>query len=151
MTRLAAALVGVVFGFTLAWSGMSDPDVIRAGLLFEDLYLFWFFFAAMATAFVGVQLLRRLRLRSLLTRERITPETLRPERRHVFGSVLFGLGWAISAACPGPIAAQLGQGVFWSAATIAGVVIGLKLYAARARARSTAEAGTRPASVPSSV
>jgi hypothetical protein len=40
VTRLAAALVGVVFGFTLAWSGMSDPDVIRAGLLFEDLYLF---------------------------------------------------------------------------------------------------------------
>jgi len=148
VTRAAAALVGVVFGFTLAWSGMSNPDVIRAGLLFEDLYLFWFFFAAMATAFVGVQLLRRANVRALLTRERIRPETLRPERRHVFGSVLFGLGWAIAAACPGPVAAQLGQGIFWSLATIAGIVIGLKLHAARAR--TTAEAGTRPASVASS-
>jgi len=147
--RLAAALVGVVFGFTLAWSGMSNPDVIRGGLLFEDLYLFWFFFAAMATAFVGVQLLRRANVRALLTRERIRPERLRPERRHVFGSVLFGLGWAISAACPGPVAAQLGQGIFWSLATIAGIVVGLKLYAARARAGSATEAGTRPASVTS--
>lgn len=150
MIRLAAALVGVVFGFTLAWSGMSDPDVIRAGLLFEDLYLFLFFFAAMVTALLGVQLLRRSDVRAILTGERIQPETLRPERRHVFGSALFGLGWAISAACPGPIAAQLGQGVFWSLATIAGVVIGLKLHAARARSRSTTKAGTRPASVASS-
>lgn len=147
MTRLAAALVGVVFGFTLAWSGMSDPDVIRAGLLFEDLYLFSFFFAAMATAFVGVQILRRANVRALLTRDRITPETLRPEKRHVGGSILFGLGWAISAACPGPVAAQLGQGILWSVATIAGIVIGLKIHAARGRARETTEAGARPAPV----
>jgi len=146
VTRLVAALVGVVFGFTLAWSGMSDPDVIRAGLIFEDLYLFWFFFAAMATAFVGVQILRRANVRALVTRERITPETLRPERRHVGGSILFGLGWAISAACPGPVAAQLGQGILWSLATIAGIVIGLTLHAARERGRETAKAGTRPAS-----
>jgi uncharacterized protein len=133
VTRAAAGVVGVVFGFTLAWSGMSDPDVIRAGLLLEDAYLFLFFFAAMATALVGVQLLRRSRVRALITREPIELETLRPERRHVFGSALFGLGWAVSAACPGPVAAQLGQGVLWSLATIAGIVIGLKLHAARAR------------------
>jgi hypothetical protein len=90
----------------------------------------------MATALAGVQLLRRSRVRALLTGERIEPETLRPERRHVFGSVLFGLGWAISAACPGPVAAQLGQGIFWSLATIVGIVIGLRLHSARARART---------------
>lgn len=131
MTRLAAALVGVVFGFTLAWSGMSDPDVIRAGLLFEDLYLFWFFFAAMGTAFAGVRILRRLRVRSLVTREPIELATSRPERRHVLGASIFGLGWAISAACPGPVAAQLGQGVLWSLATIAGIVVGLELHTVR--------------------
>lgn len=144
MTRVAAGAVGIVFGFTLAWSGMSDPDVIRAGLLFEDLYLFSFFFAAMATALVGVQLLRRSRMRALLTREPIAVEPLRPERRHVAGSALFGLGWAISAACPGPVAAQLGQGVLWSLATIAGIVIGLKLHAARQR-RGAALAAPAPA------
>ena len=34
MGRAAGALIGVVFGFTLAWSGMSDPAVIREALLF---------------------------------------------------------------------------------------------------------------------
>lgn len=145
MTRLAAALVGVVFGFTLAWSGMSNPDVIRAGLLFEDLYLFWFFFAAMGTAFAGVQVLRRLRVRSLVTREPIELATGRPERRHVLGASIFGLGWAISAACPGPVAAQLGQGVLWSLATIAGIVVGLKLHSLRlGRAESVSEPAAAP-------
>ena len=130
--RAAAATVGVVFGFTVAWSGLSDPDVIRRGLLFEEAYLFLLFFAAMATATVGVRLLRALRLRAVVTRERIDWSCPRAERRHVVGSVLFGVGWAISAACPGPIAAQLGQGVAWSLATLAGVVVGIKLYLARA-------------------
>jgi uncharacterized protein len=66
-SRIAGALVGGVFGFTLAWSGLTDPDVIRRGLLFEDSYLILFFVAALATAFAGTQVLRRVRARALLT------------------------------------------------------------------------------------
>ena len=132
--RAAAAAVGLVFGFTLAWSGMSDPDVIRRGLLFEDLYLFGLFLTALVTASAGVHLLRRVRARALVTGERIGWETLRPERRHIVGSIVFGLGWSISAACPGPIAAQLGGGLLWSVPTIAGVALGIKLYLVRGRA-----------------
>lgn len=138
--RAAAAAVGVLFGFVLAWSGLSDPDVIRRGLLFEEAYLFLLFFAAMATATIGVNLLRLLGARALVTGERIDWERVRPERRHVTGSVLFGTGWAISAACPGPIAAQLGQGVTWSLATIAGVVVGIGAYLARQRPATHSEA-----------
>ncbi len=132
--RAAAAAVGLVFGFTLAWSGMSDPDVIRRGLLFEDLYLFGLFLTALVTASAGVHLLRRAGARALVTGERIGWETLRPERRHIVGSIVFGLGWSISAACPGPIAAQLGGGLLWSVPTIAGVALGIKLYLVRGRA-----------------
>jgi uncharacterized protein len=131
--RLAAAAIGVVFGFTLAWSGMSDPDVIRSGLLLESAYLFLFFAAALATAVIGMQLLRRLLNRALITREPIVVPTRQPERRHVVGSVIFGLGWSIAAACPGPIAAQLGDGVLWSIATAAGLLLGVKLALMRGR------------------
>ena len=37
------------------------------------------------------------------------PKVSAVERRHVVGSVLFGLGWAVADACPGPVLAQLGQ------------------------------------------
>jgi uncharacterized protein len=129
--RAAAALVGVVFGATLSWTGMTSPVVLRQGLLFQRAYLFLFFAAAVTTAFVGLRLLRALRARALLTGERVTWEGVRPERRHLVGSVIFGIGWAVADACPGPIATQLGQGIPWSLCTIAGLLIGIRLFLVR--------------------
>ena len=109
---------------------MSDPDVIRGALLFEEAYLFLFFASAVLVASVGVRLLRRRR--ALLTRRahRLAARR-RSQRRHVVGSVLFGIGWAVADACPGPIATQLGQGVVWSLFTVAGVVAGIWLFLRR--------------------
>jgi uncharacterized membrane protein YedE/YeeE len=129
--RFAAFAVGAVFGLTLSWSGMTDPDVLRDGLLFRDAYLMLFFASALATTFVGLRVLRALQARALLTGEPVSWTTVRPTRHHVFGSLLFGTGWALAAACPGPIAAQLGQGVAWSLATAAGLVLGVWLYLRR--------------------
>jgi uncharacterized membrane protein YedE/YeeE len=127
--RLAGLLVGLVFGVVLCWSGMSDPDVIRGALLFEESYLFLFFASAVLAATVGVRLLRGRR--SLLTRERIDWRSTPVQRRHIAGSVLFGTGWALADACPGPIATQLGQGIAWSLFTLAGVVVGIWVFLRR--------------------
>jgi uncharacterized membrane protein YedE/YeeE len=132
--RLASFAVGTVFGLTLSWSGMTDPDVLRNGLLFKDAYLMLFFASALATAFVGLRVLKLLQARALLTGEPVAWSTVRPERRHIAGSVLFGIGWAVADVCPGPIAAQLGQGVPWALATLAGLVIGLRLFNRRTSA-----------------
>src|ERR687884_555725 len=101
MKGLAAGVIGAVFGATLSWTGMSSPDVIRQGLLFERSYLFLFFAAAVATSFLGLRILRALRPRALLTGERVEWSVDRPQRRHVVGSVIFGVGWAVADACPG--------------------------------------------------
>lgn len=127
--RPAGLLVGLVFGVVLSWSGMSDPDVIRGALLFEESYLFLFFASAVLVASVGVRLLRGRR--SLLTRERIDWRSTPVQRRHIAGSVLFGTGWALADACPGPIATQLGQGIAWSLFTLAGVVVGIWVFLRR--------------------
>jgi len=127
--RVASAVCGLAFGFLLAWTQMTDPDVIRRMLLLEEAYLFLVMCSAIAVGFVGLRLLRRVGLRALVTREPVAWTVSRPERRHIQGSVLFGAGWGLSYSCPGPIAAQLGQGMLWSLATIAGVVIGVVLYA----------------------
>jgi len=122
-SRAAGLGVGLVFGLVLAWSGMMSPDVIRGALLFEDSYLFLFFGSAVTTASIGLWLLRRS------GRVTWTPE--RPERRHVNGALIFGLGWGVSNACPGPIATQLGQGIGWAVWTLAGVLLGVYLFLRR--------------------
>ena len=121
-TRVAGAIVGVIFGFTLCWSGMSDPAVIRAALLFQDGYLYLMFASALVVAGSGQRLLRRAQARALLTGEPVTCPRERPGRRHIVGSVVFGLGWGVADACPGPIATQVGQGIPWALFTLAGVV-----------------------------
>jgi uncharacterized protein len=126
--RLTGFGVGVVFGVMLSWTGMSSPEVIREALLFRDSYLFLMFASAVATAAIGIRLLRARRVRALLTGERISWSVDRPQPRHIWGSLLFGVGWAISGACPGPIATQLGQGIAWALFTTAGVVIGIVLF-----------------------
>ena len=132
MRAAAAFAVGAVFGLVLSWSGMTSPEVLHEGLLFRDAYLLLFFASALATAFVGLRVLRLVQARALLTGEPVAWTTLRPERRHVAGSVLFGVGWAVADVCPGPIAAQLGQGVAWSLATTGGLVLGVWLFLRRA-------------------
>jgi uncharacterized protein len=125
--RLAGLLVGIVFGVTLSWTGMSSPEVLREALLLDNAYLYLFFASAVATSTAGLWLLRRARVRALLTGEPVGWVREAPRRNHVVGSVIFGLGWAVADACPGPIATQVGQGVLWSLFTITGVVAGMVL------------------------
>ena len=136
--RLAGLGIGLVFGIVLSWSGMTSPEVIRSALLFEDSYLFLFFASAVATAAIGLQLLRR--------GQRVSWRTERPERRHIVGSLVFGVGWGVSDACPGPIATQIGQGIGWGLWTLAGVVIGVYLFL---RSSEETEPATDPAPVAS--
>lgn len=134
---VAGALVGVVFGVVMSWSGMADPAVIREALLFQDAYLYGMFASAVLTAAIGVRVLARVQRRAVVTREPITLTTDQPERRHVTGALLFGAGWGVANVCPGPVAAQLGQGVAWSLITAVGVVAGVWLYLRRSGALET--------------
>ena len=118
-----------MFGVTLSWTGMSDPDVIRGALLFEEAYLYLFFASAVLVASVGVRLLRRRGAPCSRRAHRLALDAgPAPPRRRL---VLFGVGWAVADACPGPIATQLGQGVVWSLFTVAGVVAGIWLFLRR--------------------
>lgn len=135
--RAAAAAIGVVFGAILCWSGMSDPDVIRQALLLERAYLFLFFGSAVLVAAVGTELVRRHRRRALLTATPLVFSRQRPERRHVVGSLLFGVGWGVADACPGPIATQVGQAIPWAAFTCAGLLVGVALFLRASRVGET--------------
>ena len=136
--RFAGAVIGIVFGFVLCWSGMSDPDVIRSGLLFESAYLFQMFAVAVLVASIGVHVMRRRRPEVGWERDRV-------QRRHVVGSLMFGLGWGIADACPGPIAAQIGQGVPWALFTLVGALGGVYLFLRRGAAETEPACEPAPA------
>ena len=130
--RLVALGLGVVTGFGFAWPRMTDPETFHRMLALDSPRIYLLMAATVAVAFVGARLLRGRR--ALLTGEPIGWTTTRPTRNHVLGSVIFGIGWGISDACPGPVAAQLGAGRVLVIAVAAGIVVGVRLQPRLARA-----------------
>jgi uncharacterized protein len=130
--RLSALALGIVTGFVFAWARLTDPDTFRRMLSLDSPRIYLLMGAAVGVAFVGARLLRGRR--ALLTREAIEWQSVRPTRSHLIGSVLFGIGWGITDACPGPTAAQLGGGRILALAVCAGVVAGVRLQPALLRA-----------------
>src|SRR6266508_2303331 len=126
--RVAGGVVGAIFGATLCWTGMISPNVIREALLFENSYLFLFFGSAVVTGAIGLQILKRVQRRAALTDKPLTFAAERPQRRHVAGALMFGIGWGVADVCPGPILAQLGQGIGWGVITFVGVVGGVYFF-----------------------
>ena len=130
--RLAALVLGVVSGFTVSWARMTDPRTFHAMLSLDSPRIYLLMGSTVAVAFAGARLLRGRR--ALLTGEPIGWATACPSRSHIIGSVVFGIGWGISEACPGPTAAALGAGRVLALAVAAGVLVGVKLQPALARA-----------------
>jgi uncharacterized protein len=128
MKLLTGAAIGIVFGVVISWSGMASPEIIRHALLLEQSYLFLMFASAVATASLGLALLRRRERAALLTGDRLSYGRDPVGRHHIVGSLLFGTGWAVADACPAPIAAQIGQGIPWAVFTLTGVAFGVWLF-----------------------
>jgi hypothetical protein len=122
--RTGGLAIGLVFGLMLCWAGMSSPVVLREALLLENSYLFLMFGSAVATASLGLWLVGRRDSERVARREPV-------QRRHIVGSLLFGVGWGVADACPGPIATQVGMGVGWALFTLAGTVTGVWLFLRR--------------------
>lgn len=141
--RVAALGLGVVTGFVFAWARMTDPNTFHRMLSLDSPRIYLLMAAAVAVAFVGARLLRGRR--ALLTGERIAWTSTRPTRSHVVGSLLFGIGWGISDACPGPIAAQFGAGRVFALAIAAGVLVGVRLQPRLAAGLERARQPTDPA------
>lgn len=129
---LSALALGIVTGFVLGWARLTDPETFRRMLSLDSARVYLLMGAAVAVAFVGARLVRGRR--ALLTGEPIDWHGTRPKRSHLIGSALFGIGWGITDACPGPTAAQLGAGRMLALVVAAGIVAGVWLQPALARA-----------------
>jgi len=139
--NLATLFFGAVFGFTLGWARLAEPETIYRMLRLMEPDVFLIMGSAIATATIGTRLLRRSRARTWVGGEPVTWRTLAPGRHHVAGSIVFGLGWSIACTCPGPAAVQIGRGEISGLFTAAGLLIGIAI---RDGMRAAAQARVAP-------
>ncbi len=123
--NLGGAAIGLLFGVVLSWAQVTDPRVIQAMLLLKEPDVFLLMGSAIAVSSAGIWLLRLRGVRAVSSGEPITWERTTPQGRHVLGSAMFGLGWALTQSCPGPVAAMMGQGKLGGITVGAGIFVGV--------------------------
>ncbi len=113
---LKLLVLGSLLGFSLSRIGFTSWDEVSAMFTFRDLRMFLAFA-------VGVGLLTGAF--AIVQRRAPRPWPGRPiHRGTLLGGVIFGLGWAISGACPGVLLAQIGEGRLYALFALAGVALG---------------------------
>jgi uncharacterized membrane protein YedE/YeeE len=122
-------LLGIGFGATLVKSEVVSWYRIYEMFRFDAFHMYGIIGSAVATAAVGLSVLRKLGASSL-TGERIhvPPKQLGRGTRYWLGGGLFGLGWGLTGACPGPLVALVGAGFEVFLVPIAAAILGTWTY-----------------------
>ena len=122
-------LVGIAFGIVLTKSEVISWFRIQEMFRFQGFHMFGVFATALPTATIGVQLLKRRWGRTLGGDAiAVPPKQLGKGVRYGVGGTIFGLGWALTGACPGPLFALLGSGVGVIVVAIASAMLGTWTY-----------------------
>jgi uncharacterized protein len=120
-------LLGTWFGFVLTKSEAISWFRIQEMFRFQSFHMYGVMFSAVLVGLVSVQLIKRFNVRTLSG----DPITIAPKVFHwgnVIGGLIFGLGWALVGACPGPLYALVGSGVWVMAVGLAAAVAGTWVY-----------------------
>lgn len=121
---------GLIFGFTLSRVGASEFDLIFGMFIGEDFKLAWVIITAIIIGHIGMRYLTGKSGKSLTkSGEKIKISHKKLGQWSLIGALLFGVGWAITGACPGTVLAQVGEGKVFAVFTMAGMVVGTYIYA----------------------
>ena len=127
MALLIPLGLGLLFGFGLLLSGMTDPGKVQG---FLDIAGYWDpSIALVMGGAIGVVLLpfqsARVRRKTWLGMPMQLPTARQIDRRLIVGSTLFGIGWGLAGICPGPglvlLGLDLGHGALFVGAMLAGM------------------------------
>lgn len=126
---LAMSLVmGIYFGIVLTKSEVVRWQRVHDMFLFNEAHMYLIIGVGVVVAMISMWLIKKLHVRTIQGQ----PVQYQPKPFHtgvVIGGTLFGAGWAITGACPGPIYAQIGGGEWMALITLAGALLGMFGYA----------------------
>ena len=109
-TLLKYLIAGTVFGIVIVKTEIVSWYRIQEMFRFQSFHMYGVLGSAMLTAFVSVQLLQRLGARTLAGEPiSIPPKEFGKGYRYWIGGGIFGIGWALTGACPGPLYALIGS------------------------------------------
>jgi len=125
--NLKYLLLGIFFGIILVKAEIISWFRIQEMFRLESFHMYGVIGSAVVVGAISVWLIKKFKMKTIYGEEVV----LRSKRFHkgqVIGGTLFGLGWALTGACPGPLYAQIGAGYTVVLVSLASAVAGTWLY-----------------------
>lgn len=120
--------IGTFFGLVMTKSEVVRWQRVHDMFLLREPHMYLIIATAIVVAGISMAILKSLRARSVNG----VPIVYVPkpfQQGIIWGGILFGAGWALTGACPGPIYSQIGAGEPLAGVTLAGAVLGMFTYA----------------------
>jgi hypothetical protein len=120
--------VGFLFGVVLTKSEAVSWYRIYEMFQFHSFHMYGIIGTAVLTGIIGLQLIKYKKIKNTKGNPIVIPIKEKGSFRYWIGGLLFGLGWALVGACPGPIFILLGAGFYSLSIVLLGAVAGTFLY-----------------------
>lgn len=128
MKALKFLLVGIFFGIVLVKSEAVSWYRIYEMFRFQSFHMYGIIGTAIASGILFLQISKRGHIKSIKGADIFVPKKEKGLIRYIVGGIIFGLGWALIGACPGPMYILLGTGVWSMLIVIASAIFGTFIY-----------------------
>ena len=122
-------ITGTLFGFILIKSEVVSWYRIQEMFLFDSFHMYGIIGSAVLIGFIGTQLIKKFKLNDISGNPIvISNKDNSMFTRYIIGGTLFGLGWSMVGACPGPLYALIGSGYLIFVVPLVSAITGAGVY-----------------------
>jgi uncharacterized protein len=125
--NLGYVFMGIIFGITFVKGEVISWFRMQEMFRFQSFHMYGVIGTAVVVGAISVWLIKKFRLKTL-SRENIVFPKKKFNKGQVIGGLLFGFGWAMTGACPGPLFAQIASGFLVVSIVLLSAIAGTWLY-----------------------
>jgi uncharacterized membrane protein YedE/YeeE len=126
-SNIKYGLLGIVFGIVFVKAEIISWFRIQEMFRLESFHMYGVIGSAVVVGMISVLLIKRFNARSM-EGEKIKLDDKKFNKGQIYGGLIFGLGWGITGACPGPLFAQIGTGATVIVVTLLSAIAGTWVY-----------------------
>ena len=127
MKNIKYLLVGTIFGIVFVKAEIISWFRIQEMFRLQSFFMYGVIGTAVVVGIISIWLIKRFKVKTL-SGETITFQDKKFHKGHIYGGLLFGIGWAITGACPGPLFGQIGSGFLVVILTLLSAIAGTWVY-----------------------
>ncbi len=128
MKNIKFLLVGILFGIILTKSEVVSWYRIYEMFKFQSFHMYGVIGGAVVIGIVLMQLFKKQKIKTFDGKAIEVVPREKGVSKNLIGGIIFGLGWALGGACPGPMFALIGKGVIPIVVVLFGAVLGAFAY-----------------------